>query len=125
MLDAVADDAKLKDTEKLEKLIRTACHKSIKAGDAVSLPEIERLLTDLFLCRAPYTCPHGRPTVSNSPGKNLKNIRPLTQINRRGDHEKDRVCLDHNYTCRRFCIRAAPLPVKITTSPEDTEYLRG
>lgn len=63
MLEALAEGAKLKDGEKLERVIRAACRRSIKAGDAVSGPEIGRLLRDLFACRSPYTCPHGRPTV--------------------------------------------------------------
>jgi DNA mismatch repair protein MutL len=72
MLEALAEGAKLKDSEKLEKIIRAACRKSIKAGDTVSGPEIERLLRDLFACRAPYTCPHGRPTVFKITRKELE-----------------------------------------------------
>jgi DNA mismatch repair protein MutL len=72
MMEAATEGAKLEYKEKLDKIIRAACHKSIKAGDSVSLPEIERLLSDLFLCRAPYTCPHGRPTVFKLTRKELE-----------------------------------------------------
>jgi DNA mismatch repair protein MutL len=44
-------------------LITMACRTAIKAGDPLQPAEIEQLVTDLFRCDNPYTCPHGRPTV--------------------------------------------------------------
>lgn len=40
-----------------------ACHPAIKVNRRLDMREMEALLTDLFACRMPYTCPHGRPTV--------------------------------------------------------------
>jgi len=38
-----------------------ACKAAMKAGQPLSLEEMERLLSDLRASRNPYTCPHGRP----------------------------------------------------------------
>ncbi|HEX7056402.1 MAG TPA: DNA mismatch repair endonuclease MutL [Bacilli bacterium] len=43
--------------------ILCACKASIKANDALTVPEIEALIDRLRACRNPYTCPHGRPVV--------------------------------------------------------------
>ncbi len=40
-----------------------ACHPAIKVHRRLTVPEMERLLQDLFSCRMPHSCPHGRPTV--------------------------------------------------------------
>jgi DNA mismatch repair protein MutL len=40
-----------------------ACHPAIKVHRRLDQREMEDLLADLFRCRMPYTCPHGRPTV--------------------------------------------------------------
>jgi DNA mismatch repair protein MutL len=44
-------------------LAEMACHPSLKAGDALSVEDAERLLDRLGACEQPYACPHGRPTV--------------------------------------------------------------
>jgi DNA mismatch repair protein MutL len=49
--------------EKTEKIIRSACRYSIKAGDNVSFLETKKMISDLFKCNHPFTCPHGRPTA--------------------------------------------------------------
>jgi DNA mismatch repair protein MutL len=49
--------------QKKDKIIRSACHASIRAGDKVFPVEAKKLLDDLFKCESPFTCPHGRPTV--------------------------------------------------------------
>lgn len=46
-----------------ERAALVACHTAVRAGDPLSLTEMQRLLDDLSLCEAPATCPHGRPTV--------------------------------------------------------------
>ena len=43
--------------------ITTACRMAIKAGDALSMPEMEELIRQLAACENPYLCPHGRPIV--------------------------------------------------------------
>lgn len=40
-----------------------ACKESIKAKDALSIPEMEQLIAALSRTHNPYTCPHGRPTI--------------------------------------------------------------
>lgn len=41
----------------------TACKAAIKAGDELSLTQMEVLLQELSSTTLPYTCPHGRPTI--------------------------------------------------------------
>lgn len=40
-----------------------ACKAAVKASDRLMPEEMRSLLDQLSRCRAPYTCPHGRPTV--------------------------------------------------------------
>lgn len=40
-----------------------ACHSAVRAGNALSLEEMQALLRGLEECLAPQTCPHGRPTM--------------------------------------------------------------
>lgn len=63
--------ATLKDHEKLtpltervhEILERMACHAQVRAGDRLSLPEIEALLQEMEKTNFAYSCPHGRPAL--------------------------------------------------------------
>jgi DNA mismatch repair protein MutL len=41
--------------------ITSACHMAVKAGDPLSVPEMEKLIYDLAETENPYLCPHGRP----------------------------------------------------------------
>ena len=43
-----------------EIITRMACRASIKAGDIITISEIQKLLDELANCSLPYTCPHGR-----------------------------------------------------------------
>ena len=57
-------EEKTSDIEQIqEKIIRASCRTSIKAGDKVQDVQAKALLKDLFACKMPWTCPHGRPTV--------------------------------------------------------------
>lgn len=40
-----------------------ACHTAVRAGQPLSLEEMQALMIDLAHCEAPNTCPHGRPTM--------------------------------------------------------------
>jgi len=40
-----------------------ACKTAIKAGNKLTLEEIQVLIDQLFLTRNPYVCPHGRPII--------------------------------------------------------------
>jgi DNA mismatch repair protein MutL len=46
-----------------EMLSVMACHPAIKVHRHLERQEMEKLLADLFKCRMPHTCPHGRPTI--------------------------------------------------------------
>jgi len=48
---------------KEEMLINSSCKNAIKAGKPLSFPEMEMLISELFLTEFPYTCPHGRPVI--------------------------------------------------------------
>ena len=41
--------------------VTCSCKMAIKAGEVLSMPEIEKLLLDLGETENPYLCPHGRP----------------------------------------------------------------
>ncbi len=50
--------------DKLENIIKTiACKAAIKANQKLSYNEMEELVANLFKCKVPYYCPHGRPTM--------------------------------------------------------------
>lgn len=55
-----------------EKIARKACRKAIKAGDILSLPQMETLIQHLEECDKPYACPHGRPTIINITNSELE-----------------------------------------------------
>ncbi len=51
-----------------------ACHPAIKVHRRLSMQEMEGLLEDLFSCRMPHSCPHGRPTVVRFPMDEIKKM---------------------------------------------------
>jgi len=51
--------------------ITNACKMAVKAGDPLSLPEMQGLLEQLAETENPYLCPHGRPIVVTIPFKEL------------------------------------------------------
>ncbi|MBU0672733.1 MAG: DNA mismatch repair endonuclease MutL [Candidatus Margulisbacteria bacterium] len=57
--------------ENIRKLI--ACHSAIKAGDKLSVQEMNQLIKDLFATENPATCPHGRPTMIRLSQEELDN----------------------------------------------------
>ena len=44
-------------------LITTACKLAIKAGDPLSMPEMDDLIRRLIASENPFVCPHGRPII--------------------------------------------------------------
>lgn len=44
-------------------LITASCKMAVKAGEALSMEEMERLIADLLKCENPFVCPHGRPII--------------------------------------------------------------
>jgi len=51
----------IKEKSEVAKVI--ACRSAIKAGQKLSVPEMQSLIDRLFACDNPYICPHGRPIV--------------------------------------------------------------
>jgi DNA mismatch repair protein MutL len=43
--------------------ITLSCKMAIKANENISIKEMETLINKLRLCKNPWTCPHGRPTI--------------------------------------------------------------
>ncbi|MBE2197956.1 MAG: DNA mismatch repair endonuclease MutL [Anaerolinea sp.] len=65
---AVVDDLERGDAPlqgKIEdKIILRVCKSAaVKAGQPLSLPEMEAMVRQLEVCHSPHTCPHGRPTL--------------------------------------------------------------
>jgi DNA mismatch repair protein MutL len=51
-----------------EKLCKTyACKAAVKAGDYLTVEEMESLIDQLFEAEVPYVCPHGRPVLVKIP----------------------------------------------------------
>jgi len=44
-------------------LAMRACRSSIMIGRALDRPQMERILAALSELKAPWNCPHGRPTM--------------------------------------------------------------
>lgn len=63
VIDELEVEKNIEIEKKRDKIIRSACRASIKAGDNVSESEAKKLVNDLFKCAHPFTCPHGRPTA--------------------------------------------------------------
>lgn len=44
-------------------LITASCKMAVKAGEPLSMAEMERLVDELLKCENPFACPHGRPII--------------------------------------------------------------
>ncbi|WP_138158903.1 DNA mismatch repair endonuclease MutL [Peptoniphilus catoniae] len=56
------------------RIMKKACKAAVKAGDKLSLNEVDSLLKSLLECDNPYTCPHGRPTVIEIRKSNIEKM---------------------------------------------------
>ena len=55
-----------------DQLIRYVCKRAaVKAGQILSIDEMQNLIRQLERCEAPHTCPHGRPTMLHMSGDQL------------------------------------------------------
>lgn len=62
LLDQLAGESRVSDPFG-RALATVACHSSIRAGMALAMDEMRRLVEDLAVTASPRTCPHGRPTL--------------------------------------------------------------
>jgi DNA mismatch repair protein MutL len=66
---AISPHGDLRQLTPQERLLASVvCHSAIRAGQAMSEPEMQKLLDDLSETEKPFTCPHGSPlimTISN------------------------------------------------------------
>lgn len=44
----------------------SSCRASIKANQYLTKLEMEKVISDLYSCDNPFTCPHGRPIISKT-----------------------------------------------------------
>jgi DNA mismatch repair protein MutL len=62
----------VKQTAKRDKIIATySCKAAIKTGERLTSEKMKQLVIDLFNCKIPYVCPHGRPVVLEMSLKDL------------------------------------------------------
>lgn len=61
-IDNITEGTNLNNTVIINKLITKSCKSAIKAHDYISMEEMKALISQLKLCRNPFSCPHGRPT---------------------------------------------------------------
>lgn len=62
------------DQQTEDMLAYLACKHSLKSGDIRDEAWMMELITKLFSCKNPYTCPHGRPTVVSITQKDLEKM---------------------------------------------------
>jgi DNA mismatch repair protein MutL len=64
LLDDYLNNLEIKNSPKREKIIATySCKSAIKTGEKLTTDKMKQLVIDLFKCKTPYVCPHGRPIV--------------------------------------------------------------
>lgn len=68
----------------LDHLIATlACHSAVRAGDSLTLSEMEVVIDRWLACQLPWTCPHGRPIAHTISTQELNQFfhRPSLPVN--------------------------------------------
>ncbi len=63
IIDELLEDNDPLNDQIVDVIATKACRSAIKAGYILSPAEMKNLIRELSLCRNPYTCPHGRPTI--------------------------------------------------------------
>ncbi len=72
IIDAFKEDEHGIPLEPYERLAKSfACKAAIKAGDSLKGSEIHALINQLFSCKMPFSCPHGRPVTIKYPLSDL------------------------------------------------------
>lgn len=65
-----------------------ACKASVKANTNISYEEQEAIINNLFKCKFPYTCPHGRPTVIKYPLYELEKMFKRVNFAKREEYKE-------------------------------------
>ena len=63
ILDDLAWDDHASQENQIELLASYACHGAVRAGEPLTVPEMQSLVDQLFATDTPLSCPHGRPTL--------------------------------------------------------------
>jgi DNA mismatch repair protein MutL len=64
VVDHILEDQTLTKSDLIDELaILLSCKHSLKANHYITEAEANHLISDLRLCKKPYTCPHGRPII--------------------------------------------------------------
>jgi len=63
ILDDLAWDDKPSQENQVDLLASYACHGAVRAGEPLTVPEMQTLVDQLFATDTPLSCPHGRPTL--------------------------------------------------------------
>lgn len=61
--DMERDEAPLQSTIEARIILRVCKSAAVKAGQTLSMAEMESMIRQLEQCQNPHTCPHGRPTL--------------------------------------------------------------
>ena len=51
-----------------------SCKMSIKANQILNEVEMNKVISDLYECKNPFTCPHGRPIITKMEKKDLEKM---------------------------------------------------
>ena len=63
MLDDLGREHDPDDQQQRALLASFACHGAVRAGEPLTVPEMQSLVDQLFATEQPLACPHGRPTL--------------------------------------------------------------
>jgi DNA mismatch repair protein MutL len=59
-----SEESFILDSTLYEKVALRACKASIRAGETLTIEQMRELIEDIFACKNPYACAHGRPTMT-------------------------------------------------------------
>lgn len=64
LIEQYEEYSEIRHTDKRDNIAASySCKSAIKTGKSLSAEEMKKLKDDLFNCKLPYVCPHGRPVV--------------------------------------------------------------
>ncbi len=72
VMDRFLSESKINQEVLRESVIATmACHRSIRFNQALTQVEMRHIIDELSVCKKPYHCPHGRPTLVKQNAQSL------------------------------------------------------